>query len=60
MVDITEISAMVAAAGVLVGVVYYILDMRNQHKIRKTDLVIRISSFGTRRDFLEACTDIFE
>ena len=27
MVDITEISAMVAAAGVMVGVVYYILDM---------------------------------
>jgi hypothetical protein len=28
MVDLTEISAIVAAADVLVGVVYYILDMR--------------------------------
>jgi hypothetical protein len=60
MVDITEISAIVAAAGVLVGVVYYVLEMRNQTRIRKTDLVMRLSSFGTRRDFLEACTDIFE
>jgi hypothetical protein len=60
MADIVEVSAIVAAAGVLIGVVYYILDIRNQAKIRKTDLVIRISSFGTRRDFLEACTDIFE
>jgi hypothetical protein len=38
MVDITEISAIVAAAGVLIGVVYYILDMRNQTRIRKTDI----------------------
>jgi len=40
--DITSISAMVAAAGVLVGVVYYILDMRNQTKQRQTDMVMRI------------------
>jgi hypothetical protein len=30
MVDITEVFAIVAAAGVLVGVVYYIVDMRHQ------------------------------
>ena len=29
MVDLTEISAIVAAAGVLVGVVYYMLDLRH-------------------------------
>ena len=43
-VDITEISAMVVAAGVLVGVVYYILDVRNQAMIRKTELVTRLYS----------------
>jgi hypothetical protein len=43
-VDITEISAVVAAAGVLVGVVYYIIDMRNQTILRKTDLVMRLFS----------------
>ena len=41
-VDITEISAMVAAAGVLVGVIYYILDIRNQAKKRQTDLTMRM------------------
>jgi hypothetical protein len=38
MVDITEISAVVAAAGVLVGVAYYILDMKHQRQVRQTDL----------------------
>jgi hypothetical protein len=48
MVDITEISAVVAAAGVLVGVVYYILDMRNQAKLRQTDMVMRLyDKFGS-------------
>ena len=37
MVDIVEISAMVAAAGVIVGVVYYILDMRHNMKAREME-----------------------
>jgi hypothetical protein len=58
MVDITEISAMVAAAGVLVGVVYYILDMRHQSKVRQTDLVMRLySTFGSK-EFQNAWTRI--
>ena len=49
MVDVYEISAVVAAAGVLVGVVYYILDMRHQRQVRQTDLVMRLySTFGSR------------
>ncbi len=49
MVDITEISAIVAAAGVLIGVAYYILDIRQQTKIRQTDLVIRLyQTFGSK------------
>jgi len=48
MVDITEISAVVAAAGVLVGVVYYILDMRHQRQVRQSDMVIRLyNTFGS-------------
>jgi len=50
MVDITEISAMVAAAGVLVGVVWYILDMKNQTRLRQTDLVMRLYAvFATEK-----------
>jgi len=48
MVDITEISAIAAAAGVLVGVVYYILDIRHQSKVRETDMVMRLyDKFGS-------------
>lgn len=44
MVDIVDASAVVATAGVLVGVVYYILDIRHQNKVRQTDLVMRLYS----------------
>jgi hypothetical protein len=54
MVDVTEISAIVAAVGVLVGVVYYILDMRNQARIRRTDLLVRLFSEINNRDWVEA------
>jgi hypothetical protein len=48
MIGITEISAVVAAAGVIIGVVYYILDMRNQAKLRQTDMVMRLyDKFGS-------------
>jgi hypothetical protein len=59
MAGITEISAVVAAAGVLVGVAYYILDLRHQDRLRRTDLVIRLSSYVLERDFVEAVMDIF-
>jgi hypothetical protein len=45
MVDITEISAVVVAGGVLVGVIYYILDMRNQTKQRETQVFLQLSSY---------------
>jgi hypothetical protein len=51
MVDITEISAVVAAAGVLVGVVYYILDMKSQTRLRQTDLVMRLYSVFATEEF---------
>jgi len=54
MVDITEISAMVAVTGVLVGVAYYILDMRNQSRIRQTDLILRLQSDWRSRELRES------
>ena len=55
---ITEISAIigatVAAVGVLVGVVYYILDVRNQRRMRQTDLLVRLFSNMIDKDWLEA------
>jgi hypothetical protein len=58
MVDLTEISAIVAAAGVLVGVVYYILDIRHQTRIRQTDLVMRLYSTRGSKEFQEAVKNV--
>jgi len=60
MVDITEIAAVVAAAGVLVGVAYYILDLRNQTRIRKTDMVLRFDAVLTSKDLIEAWAKVLE
>jgi hypothetical protein len=54
MVDITEISAVVAAIGVLVGVVFTVLELRHLRKQRRTDLVVRLYSAFTSDDFLAA------
>jgi len=44
MVEITEISVVVAATGVLVGFVYYLLQMRYQNNVKRADLLIRLYS----------------
>ena len=54
MVDITEISAIVVAIGILTGVIYYILDICNQTKMRQTDLLVRLFSTLVSKDWLEA------
>ena len=43
MVDLTEISAVLAAAGVLAGVIYYILDIRRQSRLRQTESLFKLS-----------------
>jgi hypothetical protein len=58
MVDVTEISAIVAAAGVLVGVVYYILDMRHQSKVRQTDFIVRLYSTYGSKEFHEILKEL--
>jgi hypothetical protein len=54
MVGITEISAIVAAAGVLFGVIYYIFDMGHQFKARQTDLIMRLHSQVVSKEFIDA------
>jgi hypothetical protein len=48
MVDIKTVSIAVASASVILGAIYYIWQIRHQSRIRQTDLVIRLSDFGTR------------
>ena len=58
LVELTEISAVVAAAGVLVGVVYYILDIQRQNKIRQTDLVMKLYSQFNSLEFQKTWNDV--
>jgi len=66
MVDITEISAVVAAAGVLIGVVYYVLEIRHQSRMRQAeietrqaDLLLRIYSTFGGEEFQKALAKTF-
>ena len=54
MVDLIEISAIVTATGVLVGIVYYILEMRNQTKTRQMGLIMSIYSLFTTTEYVDA------
>ncbi len=61
MLGITEISAIVAASGVIVGVVFTVFELRHLVKQRQTDLVTRLSyDISTNKEFLKAFIDIFE
>ena len=42
MVDVTEISAIVAAVGVIIGVAFSVIELRHLRKQRDTDLLVRI------------------
>jgi len=57
-VDLTEISAVLAAAGVLAGVIYYILDIRHQSKLRQTESLFKLSPWFNvnAREMQEAIT----
>ncbi len=61
MLGVTEISAVVAAVGVVIGVIYYILEMRHQNKVRQTDLITRLSyDVSVNKEFLEATIDVMK
>lgn len=53
-VDLTEISAIIATAGVLVGVVYYISAIRNQAQTKQTDLIMRLYAVYSTNEFQDA------
>jgi len=51
MVDTTEISAMVAAAGVLIGVVLTVMQVRDLVKTRHTDIIMRLYAIFESMEF---------
>ena len=54
MVDIQTVSIAIASAGVFLAAVYYMLQIRHQTRIRKTDLLMRLYSTGTSSEFMRA------
>ena len=54
MVDIQTISIVVASASIMLAAVYYVLQIRHQTRIRKTDLLTRLLSIYGSREHTEA------
>jgi hypothetical protein len=60
-VDIQTVSIMLASASVIVGVIYYALQIRHQSRIRQTDLVTKLSyDISTNSKFIEASVDVVD
>jgi len=54
MVDIQTISIAIASAGVCAAAVYYVLQIRNQTKLRQSDLIMRLHSYTCSKEAMEA------
>jgi len=57
--DIPSISAIVAAIGVLIGVVFTVLQLRDLVRTRHTDLVMRLYSTWQSKEFSEATLKVW-
>jgi len=53
MLDIPSITGIVAAVGVIIGVTFTVLELRNLVKARKTDLTLRLHSAWTTEGMIE-------
>jgi len=58
-VDIQTVSIVMASASVVAGVIYYAFQIRNQTRIRETDLIVRLSPwFNVSPDRLQEAGNI--
>lgn len=58
MLDIPSISALVAAVGVIIGVAFTVIQLRDLVKTRQTDLVMRLYSTRTSKEFQESWKNV--
>jgi len=60
LVDVSTVSIAIASAGVLAGVIYYVLEIRHQSRLRQTESVIKLSPWFnmTAREVQEAVTQV--
>jgi len=54
MADIQTVSIVIASASVVAGIVYYAFELRNQTKMRQTDLIMRLQSTWRSRELRES------
>jgi len=54
MLDIPSVSAIIASLGVLIGVVFTVLEVRSIAKTRRTDMLWRLYSSFNSKEYLEA------
>ena len=60
-VDIQTVSIAIASASIVIAVVYYILQIQHQKKMRQTDLVTHLSrDIALDKEALDAYVDIVE
>jgi hypothetical protein len=61
MVDIQTVSIAIASASIVIAVVYYILQIQHQKKMRQTDLVTHLSrDIALDKEALDAYVDMVE
>jgi hypothetical protein len=53
MADVQTVSILVAATSVMVGVIYYVLQIRHQTKLRQTDLALRLYTSWVSKEMTE-------
>ena len=59
MVDVETVSITIAAASVVAGVIYTVLQVREQTRMRQTDLIIRLYSTYGSNEFQEALLKVW-
>ena len=56
MVDVQTLSIAIASAGVFVAAIYYILQLRNQTRMRQSDLLMRMHLAFSSKEYCDAAT----
>jgi hypothetical protein len=59
MVDVQTVSIGIASASVVIGVIYYIFQIRHQSKVRQTDLIMRLYSTLGSKEYVQNDVSIF-
>ncbi len=54
MVDLQTISILIASVSVVIGVIYYAWEIRNQSRIRQTELSLRLVEQFTDKEFIKS------